>query len=422
MAVRRAGNILFALAGLVLVFGLAGCDEFDRIVGSGEEETVYRIYVSGPTEGRQTGQDLYDSVQIAIDQFGQGIEGAKIEAVQLNDSDSQGQFVPALVRRNARKAASDPRTIAYIGDLQSGASEISAPILNRAGILQVSATSTALGLTRSDPEREAELQPSGTRTFARVVPNDLVQAAAIGQFMVEESVYSVFLVDDGGAYGAGLAELAKKALGDFYEIEIKGTGRIRSEKQVPGMVERVVEAQPDAVLLAGSDLPLGRDFFGKVNEADPTIKLFGGDAFANPQFTRSLGEVGLDTYLTTPMLPADNYARSGSEYLSAFEEKYGREPEPMGIFGYEAAAAIIYSFREVDDGRFRQGSPERLRQAVRNVFFSIRERESSLGSYSIDAYGDTSLSFYGAYRVEDGELVLGRSLDIPPYLIRELRG
>ena len=416
---RLARFLVPVVALVVLGAGLSACDQ---IGGSEEEGEVYRIYVSAPTQGRQTGQDLIDSAQIAVQEFGQDIEGARIEAVQLNDSDELGDFRPALVRRNARKAARDPQTIAYIGDLESGASEISAPILNRAGVLQVSATSTALGLTRPGPKEEAELQPSGTRTFARVVPNDLVQAAAIGQFMVEESVYSVFLVDDGGAYGAGLAKLVGRALDTYYKVDVRGRGRITSKSQVAGMVDQVVEARPDAVLLAGADLALGRDFYRAVNQADPTIKLFGGDAFANEQFTLGLGEVGLDTYLTTPALPAGNYAKSGSRYLKTFEERYGREPQPSGIFAYEAAAAIIDSFRLANDERVRQGPPADMRRAVRNVFFSISERPSPLGSYSIDAYGDTSLSFYGAYRVEDGELVLGRALEIPEFLVRELRG
>ena len=42
-----------------------------------------------------------------------------------------------------------PTTIGYVGDLNSGASAISIPPLNRAGIPQVSPTSTAVGLTSS---------------------------------------------------------------------------------------------------------------------------------------------------------------------------------------------------------------------------------------------------------------------------------
>lgn len=217
-------------------------------------------------------------------------------------------------------------------------------------------------------------------------------------------------------------KLVKRALDTYYKVEVRGTGRITSGSDVKAMTERVVKAQPDAVFLAGSDYPIARAFLRSVNRADPTIKLFGGDSFAITQFTRSLGPVGLDTYLTTPMLPAGNYAKSGSEYLRTFEERYGREPDPIGIFGYEAGAAVIDSFRLAYDERVRRGSPADMRRAVRNVFFSITERPSPLGSYSIDTYGDTTLSFYGAYRVEDGELVLGRTLEIPEFLIRELRG
>ena len=39
---------------------------------------------------------------------------------------------------NARKAVGDDKAIAYLGEFNSGASAISIPLLNEAGILQVS--------------------------------------------------------------------------------------------------------------------------------------------------------------------------------------------------------------------------------------------------------------------------------------------
>ena len=48
---------------------------------------------------------------------------------------------------NAHAAADDNSTIGYVGEFNSGASAISIPVLNRAGIPQISPTSTAVGLT-----------------------------------------------------------------------------------------------------------------------------------------------------------------------------------------------------------------------------------------------------------------------------------
>ena len=42
----------------------------------------------------------------------------------------------------------------------------------------------------------------------------------------------------------------------------------------------------------------------------------------------------------------------------------------------------------------------------------IKDRDSPLGKYSIDENGDTTLSDYGAYRVENGRLVFDMLLKI----------
>jgi branched-chain amino acid transport system substrate-binding protein len=118
------------------------------------------------------------------------------------------------------------------------------------------------------------------------------------------------------------------------------------------------------------------------------------------------------------MLPAGNYAVSGEEYFETFRDQYGRDAEPMSIFGYEAGDAVMDSIRAGVRGDISTEAISSLRNATRDAFFSISERPSALGSYSIDANGDTTLTFYGAYRVEDGELVLGRAIDVPGTILQ----
>ena len=51
-------------------------------------------------------------------------------------------------------------------------------------------------------------------------------------------------------------------------------------------------------------------------------------------------------------------------------------------------------------------------RAVTKAFFAIRDRESVLGRYSIDRFGDTSLSRYAGNRVDDSEFVLDKLLEV----------
>ena len=63
---------------------------------------------------------------------------------------SGGRFLDTRAgAANAWEAANDPSTIAYLGEFNSGATTVSLPILNHAGIPQVSPSNTYAGLTRA---------------------------------------------------------------------------------------------------------------------------------------------------------------------------------------------------------------------------------------------------------------------------------
>ena len=68
------------------------------------------------------------------------------------------------------------------------------------------------------------------------------------------------------------------------------------------------------------------------------------------------------------------------------------------MYGYEAMAAVLDSIEKGGDDR----------AAVVQAFFSIKDRQSPLGTYDIDPDGDTTLSDYGGYKAKGGKLVFDR--------------
>ena len=146
--------------------------------------TNLTIYSSLPLQGdsRPQSVSVNNGEQLALEKAGNKAGKFTITFKKLDDATAAaGKWDPGATSGDARKAAQDKSTIAYLGEFNSGATAISLPILNEAGILQVSPSNTAVGLTRSQGADKGEpdkYYPSGKRTYGRVVPADHIQAAA----------------------------------------------------------------------------------------------------------------------------------------------------------------------------------------------------------------------------------------------------
>src|SRR6185437_6450274 len=119
--------------------------------GGGGGNTV-DIYSSLPLQGATTAQTdpLVNGIKLALSQAGGKAGSFTVNYQSLDDSTAQaGEWDPTQTAADAKKAASDPKAVYYIGEFNSGASEVSIPILNQAGTPQVSPANTYVGLTAS---------------------------------------------------------------------------------------------------------------------------------------------------------------------------------------------------------------------------------------------------------------------------------
>jgi hypothetical protein len=162
-----------AAAVLALAASAAGCDA----QGEAEPgEATLTIYVSAPLTGpgRADGQEVADGARRALEEAGAEAGGFAVAAEYLDVAGrNETRYDPVTAAENARTATEDSTTIAYIGELDSGASRTSLPITNAAGILQVAPGSGASDLVRDEvynDEVPTEVQGTGERTFAQLAP------------------------------------------------------------------------------------------------------------------------------------------------------------------------------------------------------------------------------------------------------------
>src|SRR5438045_8067065 len=142
---------------------------------------------------------MVNGERLALSQAGGRAGRFRVGYVSLDDSDPRtGRLDPGVTAANAKIAAQDTSTIAYIGEYSSVAPAVALPLINAAGILQVSPGSPYVGLTSSLDAGQYEPQrfyPSGRRTFGRLQPGDPAQAAAQAALMRALGMRSVYVVD-----------------------------------------------------------------------------------------------------------------------------------------------------------------------------------------------------------------------------------
>jgi branched-chain amino acid transport system substrate-binding protein len=324
----------------------------------------------------------------------------------LDDSTAQnpGTADEAQTGQNARKAVQDKSAIFYLGEFNSGGTKVSLPILNKASIPQISPSNTYVGLTTNKPGSEPgepdKYYPTKKRTYARIVPADDIQGAALATVMKQDGCKSVHIFNDKSTYGAGLGrnvDLAAKKIGLTVE------GNDGTDANAPNYRSLASKINADCFVGAGVTGENYVQVFKDVAAAKPTIKLYGPDgvaeaAFTNPKKGGIPAEVGARTKVTVATLAPSEFPPEGQKFFDEFSKEYNvKSPDPYAIYGYETMSLAL-------DVLKRAGAKANDRAAVLAELFNTKGRQSVLGTYDIDENGDTTLTDYGLYVIKAGEL------------------
>src|SRR5580704_7628468 len=228
---------------------------------TGPAGKIVDIYSSLPLQGPEAAEatSIANGIKLALAQSRGKAGPFKVEYTSLDDSAGPAGWDSSLTAANARKAAADPRTVYYIGEVDDDASEVSMPVLNEAGIPQVSPTNTYAGLTANAP---GNYWPTGTRSYLRIVPTDSVQAAADLVAMHEAGCTRVAIASDEEAYGTGI------------DI-VSDTGVDPSASSFRSYALSLRARRADCVLIAGVVSKGAVELTKEVHAELPTAKFFG---------------------------------------------------------------------------------------------------------------------------------------------------
>jgi branched-chain amino acid transport system substrate-binding protein len=383
--------------------------------GGSSSKTV-DMYSSLPLQGASSAQTgpLVNGIKLALSEAGNKAGPWTVNYQSLDDSTAAaGQWDPSQTAANARKAAADPKAVYYIGEFNSGASEVSIPILNEGGIPQVSPANTYVGLTTNEPGsapgEPQKYYPTGTRTYLRIVPIDSIQAAADLIAMKQAGCTKVAVANDKQAYGAGLAQLLELEKANYGITITSNTGIDPKAPNYRSYAATIKAQGADCFEFAGIVSNGGVQITKDVNAALPKAKIFGPDgmcsaAWTNPKMGGVPASIDPQIQCTVATLNLPAYP-GGKTFLAAYKAKYGvSNPDPYAIYGYEAMKLGLDTVAGL-------GANGNNKTDVLKALFATKNRNSVLGTYSFDKNGDTTLKAYGLYKVgSDGNPLFLKTL------------
>jgi branched-chain amino acid transport system substrate-binding protein len=409
----RARRLCLGLAALAVMPALNGCGGVGTSPAAQSVGTQLTIYSSLPLQGPSAAisRQIVGGEKLALADAGGRVGRFTVSYVSLDDSNpTTGEWDPGLTAANAKAAAQDRTTIAYLGDLNSGATAISLPLTNAAGILQVSPASPYVGLTSSldagqgEPER---FYLAGRRTFGRVAPGDPVQAAVQVALLRRLGVHRLYVVADEDPFDAPLAQLvAGEAQREGIEVVGQDTIAIAAGASFTGEVAKVAESGAQAVFLSATATSAAAQLARELHAAAGRLSLLASSTTLNTVFSSNLGAAADATFIGSPVLATRLYPPAARRVLAEYRRRFAATGEPYVLYGYEAMSVVLAAI-----GAAGEGGDDR--QAVIDRFLATRERRSVLGVYSMKPNGETTLSSYAIDRVVNGAPVFWRAFEAP---------
>lgn len=360
-----------------------------------------KVVSSLPRTGSANAQttSMVNGIRMAIAEVGGKIDGYEILYEDWDDASPQrGNWDPAVEAQNANKAARDPSIVGYIGTFNSGASKISMPILNRAGLVMISPANTYPGLTKPGfGERNEPMvyRPSGKINYFRVVPTDDLQGVVAADWAKELGAAKVFILHDRELYGKGIADVFQKRAKEI-GLDVVGVEGIDPKaSNYRSLVTKIRATGAELVYFGGTTQNNAGQIAKDLRSGGVTAPFMVPDGCFEQAFIEAAGAENLNgkTFVTFGGLPADQLSGKGAEFRRRYVETYGTEPEAYAVYGYEAARALLDAIQRAET---------KDRAGILAAVAATKDFEGALGRWSFDENGDTTNRVMSGQSVEGG--------------------
>ena len=309
------------------------------------------------------------------------IPGYKLQVVLFDDGTATaGQYDPAQAATNARRMVSDRMMMAAIGPQMSGSGKAMAPILSAGDLAIITPSSTNPDIT--DPKFAAQYDPSGKPVYFRTVTTDSYQGPNMANYFAEVlKTPSLYVLDDSGAYGVGLAD-AFQAQAVKKGIKVLGRDRLDPKAADYRAVLTKIKGLNAPAIYYGGVMGAGTKLAKQAYEIMPQAIKAGGDGVLAPEMLTAVGFPAAEGWYATNASPHTTENPKANAFVTRYTKQFGTTPDDYAICAYDGALVIIAAIKKVA----ASGKPV-TRAAVRDAIQSA-DVKTLQGTVSFDKYGD----------------------------------
>ncbi len=388
MITRRSATQL--LAGTAIASSLGG-----QAFAAAEKTVQIGIDFSLTGGDAESAQHMRDGALMAIDEANEKgtVKGYKIVPMVLDDATATaGQYDPAQAATNARKFVGDKTVVAAVGPQMSGAGKAMAPILSMGDLAIITPSSTNPDLT--DPKFAQQYRPGGKAVYFRTVTTDAFQGPNMADFFDEKlGVKAIYILDDQGAYGVGIADSFQKRITDK-GVKVLGRDQLDPKASDYSAILTKIKSMNADSLYYGGVSTAGVKLVKQSYDVLPTIKKGGGDGIVTADILRGAGFPACAGWYATQASPHLTDQSSLASWVAAFRKKYnGEAPEDYTITSYDAASVIIQAM-----AKLASTGKTITRDAVRDAI-QAGKFKTLQGDIQFDANGDILSKVISVYQI-----------------------
>ncbi len=388
MITRRSATQM--LAGATLASSLGG-----RVLAAAEKTIQIGLDFSLTGGDAASAQRMRDGALLAIDEANDKgtVKGYKLVPMVLDDATATaGQYDPAQAATNARKFVADKTVVGVVGPQMSGAGKAMAPILSQGNLLIITPSSTNPDLT--DPKFAAQYRPGGKPIYFRTVTTDAYQGPNMADFFAETlGVKTIYVLDDQGAYGVGIADSFQKRITDK-GVKLLGRDQIDPKAADYSAVLTKIKSMNADSLYYGGVSTAGVKLVKQSYDILPSLKKGGGDGIVTSDILSGAGFPACNGWYATQASPHLVDDAKLSSWMADFRKKFnGEAPEDYTITSYDATSILIQAMAKL----VKAGKPitrDGVRETVQTGKFPTLQ-----GDVDFDQNGDIQSKVISVYQI-----------------------